>query len=132
MATTEETSGQSTPATVRTGTVDVDLAVIAALRAYVLAADEYAEAKKRMETARAALDDAAGDRAEITHASQTAFRFKPYQRRNADLDRLALRHPDVYADVVSETTSYRLDINADYRRRLRLRTWRAAVRRKDA
>jgi hypothetical protein len=124
-----EISNHKTEPPVRAGVIDVDLAAVAALRDYVLAADRYAEAKKAMDAARAALDQAAGTHAEVTHADRPAFRFKPHQRRTANLDRLATRHPTAYADVVDETTSYRLDIDTDLRTLLRPRTWRAALRR---
>jgi hypothetical protein len=131
MVATEITSpGRKAPPVVRAGTVEVDLAAVAALREYVLAADEFAAAKQKMEAARAALDGAAGGHAEVTFAGETVWRFKPQQRRSVDIDRLAQRHPAVYADVVTETDGYRLDVDAEYRRRLRLRTWRAAIRSK--
>ena len=123
-----EISNRPAPPAARTGSVDVDLPALAALRDYVLAADRFAEAKKAMEAARAVLDELAGDHQAVTHAGQTAYQLKAYPRRTADLDRLAQRHPDVYADVVTESTTYRLDIDGDYRRMLRLRTWRAALR----
>jgi hypothetical protein len=133
MVATEVTSSKRrTPPAARAGTLDVDAAVVGALRAYVLAADEHQAAKKRMDDARAALDAAAGDSEMVTHAGATVFQFQQTARRTVDIDRLAERHPEVYADVATESTSYRLVVDPETRRLLRLRTWRAAVRRRTA
>lgn len=114
----------------RAGTVEVDLSVVGALRAYQLAADEFAAAKKRMEDARSALDAAAGDHEVITFGGEPIFSFKETARRTVDIDRLAERYPEVFADVATVSMSYRLTIDQQTRHAVRSRTWRAAVRKR--
>lgn len=115
---------------VRAGVFDVDTAMLATIRAYVLAADESYQAKTKLEVLRAMLDVMAGDRQELTYGGAAVLTFEDQLKRSVDVDRLAARWPEAYADVVTATDTYRLSIGAEVRRLLRKRTWRAAMARR--
>lgn len=115
---------------VRAGTYEVDASVLAVVRAYVLAADGHQEARVRLDAARAALDGVAGASAELTYVGAPVLSFDGYLKRSVDVDRLAARWPEAYADVATESTAYRLNIGSYVRQVFRMRTWRAAMARR--
>lgn len=114
----------------RAGTSDVDVSMLATIRAYVLAADDSYQAKARLEGLRAQLDVLAGSSQELSYAGASVLTFEDQIKRSVDVDRLAARWPEAYADVVTATDGYRLSIGAGVRRLLRKRTWRAAMARR--
>ena len=114
----------------RAGTCDVGDLTLAAIRAYVLAADEHQQTKNRLERERAALDALAGDSQALTYSGVPVLSFEEIRKRSIDVDRLAARWPAAYEDVVTETTTHRLNIVGEVRRLLRRRTWRAAMGRR--
>jgi len=114
----------------RASVADVDASALAVVRAYVLAANEHQESRLRLDAARAALDAVAGANAALTYAGAEVLKFDVQLKRSVDVDRLAARWPEAYADVVTETTSYRLNISAYVRQVFRMRTWRAVLARR--
>lgn len=113
----------------RAGTADVDVQALSALREFLLAKDELAEAKRKAEAARAALD--AVSTCEVaTFQGREAFRYRPGARRGVDLARLEERHAAAYQDCLRSTPTATLVVDAEHERLLRTRNWRQAVRRR--
>ena len=111
----------------RSGTTDVSAAALGALRDFLLASDEVREAQARKDAARAALDEVSGTHEAITCGGAPAYRYRPGSRRVVDADRLAERYPEVFADVVRQTSTSTLVVEKDVEQVLRQRTWRAAL-----
>lgn len=72
-------------------------------------------AKKRKDAAKARLVGHLGDAEIAARNGEMVFSYEASLRRSADLDGLSERHPDVYADVVSEKPSRRLGIAKAHR-----------------
>lgn len=106
----------------REGLVDLDddpgvaVTVIEDLRAYEEERLREAAHKKAKDTAKARLVDRLGGAEAGFFGEREAFTYRQYAgKRAVDLDRLAERWPDAYADCVSETTQRRIAIGRDFR-----------------
>lgn len=84
---------------------------------------EYAElsakagaAKRALERARATLARLAQGAQTVTFGGGLAYEFGPVSKRSVDLDRLAERHPQAYADCVTEKTHYQIRLSPEFRR----------------
>lgn len=84
---------------------------------------EYAElsaragaAKRALERARATLARLANGAQAVTFGGELAYEFTPVTRRTADLNALAERWPQAYADVVIEKTTHQVRLAPDLRR----------------
>lgn len=84
---------------------------------------EYAELSARKGAADRALKQARATLARLARGAQTvtfggelAYEFGPVSKRSVDLERLADRHPQAYADCVTEKTHYQIRVSPDLRR----------------
>ncbi|MEV4197055.1 YqaJ viral recombinase family protein [Micromonospora globbae] len=84
---------------------------------------EYAElsaragaAKRRLERARATLARLARGARTVTFGGELAYEFAPVTKRSVDLDALAERHPEAYADCVVEKTHHQIRLAPEFRR----------------
>lgn len=73
------------------------------------------QAEVRKKAAKARLVGHLGDAEIAARNGEMVFSYEASPRRSADLDGLSERHPDVYADVVSEKPSRRLNIAKTHR-----------------
>lgn len=72
-------------------------------------------AKQAKDAAKARLLAHLDDAQTASHRGELVYSFEPSTRRKPDLERLAERWPDAYADVVAENPSQRLNIARAYR-----------------
>lgn len=84
---------------------------------------EYAElsarkgaADRALKRSRATLARLAAGAQTVTFGGELAYEFNPVSKRSVDLDRLAERHPDAYADCVTEKTHYQIRLAPEFRR----------------
>jgi putative phage-type endonuclease len=84
---------------------------------------EYAEVSARkgaadraLKRSRATLARLAAGAQAVTFGGELAYDFIPVTKRDVDLERLAERWPDAYADVVTEKTHHQIRIAPDFRR----------------
>jgi putative phage-type endonuclease len=82
---------------------------------YVRLADAESAAKKEREAARAILAQQANGARYVMHEGRLLYEFGPTTRSKCDLDRLAERWPDAYADCVTERTSYTIRVDRAFR-----------------
>lgn len=99
----------------RVGVVEIDVEAIGEVMEYAAASAAKSVADRRLKAARARLAQAADGHQVATFANELAYEFTPTHRRNVDMDRLAERWPDAYADCVAEKTSYSIRIAGEYR-----------------
>ncbi|MFD5031664.1 YqaJ viral recombinase family protein [Streptomyces sp. NPDC058405] len=101
----------------RAGAVDVtrDGDAQDAMADYVTAASEESAAKRRKNTAKAALIGALGKGDQAIRLDRTFYSYDETSREHVDTERLAERWPDAYADCVEDRTSRRLNIPTDIR-----------------
>jgi putative phage-type endonuclease len=83
---------------------------------------EYAElsaakgrAERALKRARARLGELAAGARYVKFANELAYEFAPVTKSSVDLEALAERHPDAYADCVTEKTHYQIRIDKAYR-----------------
>lgn len=100
----------------RAGIVEIDVETIGEVMEYAEASADKSAAERRMKAAKAALALAADGREVITFSNEEAYRYRPTNRRDCDLDRLAEQFPDAYDACVTNSTTYTLVIAQPYRR----------------
>lgn len=83
---------------------------------------EYAErsaakgaAERALKESSATLRRLANGARTVTFGGELAYEYGPVNKRNADLDRLAERWPDAYADCVTEKTHYAIRLASEFR-----------------
>lgn len=99
----------------RVGEIGIDQ--VGDLLAYAEAAAAEGAARKRKEAALAALRQHADGHETVTFSGDRAYWFGTQRRSKANLERLAEKYPDAYADpeIVSETVSHPIYIDRAYR-----------------
>lgn len=96
---------------------EIGLDEIGDLLSYAEAAAAEGAARKRKERALAALRQHADGHETVTFSGDRAYWFGTQRRSKVDLERLAEKYPDAYADpeIVSETVSHPIYIDRAYR-----------------
>jgi len=96
---------------------EIDVQDVGWVMEYAQAAAEESAAKRRKEQAKARLAQMADGKQFVKFSGELAYRYGGQTRTKVNLERLAEKYPQVYADedVVSEGTSYTLYIDKAYR-----------------
>jgi putative phage-type endonuclease len=94
---------------------DIDVPGVMEVLDYVRISAMKSTATRALKTARAILAQQAKGARYVTFAGELAYELGPTVRARCDLDALAERWPEAYADCVTETTSYTIRIAAAYR-----------------
>lgn len=101
----------------RDGIAELGINGIDAVHVYAQAAADASAAKKRQDAAKAELMRLADGAEYVKFCDELAYRFGPTTKTKVNLDRLAERYPNAYADpeVVSETKSHTIYLAAPYK-----------------
>lgn len=94
---------------------DIDLDQIDDVFAYAQQSRIKGDADSELKTIKARLLKHADGNRYVTFANELAYELRPTTRRSPDLERLAERWPDAYADCVSETSYPTLAIAKAYK-----------------
>lgn len=73
-------------------------------------------ADRKLKRARATLARLAAGARTVTFGGELAYEFAPVTKRSVDLDALAERHPEAYADCVVEKTHHQIRLSPEFRR----------------
>lgn len=99
----------------RAGTKELTVAEIGEVMAYARASADKGADDRRLKRARAVLARIAAGHQVLTFENELAFQFSPVSKATPDLDRLAERWPEAYADCVEQKTHYQIRIASAYR-----------------
>lgn len=94
---------------------EVDVPGVMEVVEYVRLSGLKGEAERALKAARAVLARQAAGARYVMFGDELAYELSPTTRSKADLDRLAERWPDAYADCVTESTSHTIRIAKAYR-----------------
>lgn len=94
---------------------EVDASGVEEVLEYARISSLKGEAERDLKAARAVLALQAGGARYVKFAGELAYELSPTTRSKCDLDRLAERWPEAYADTVTETTSHTLRIAQAFR-----------------
>lgn len=95
---------------------EIDLDGIGEVMEYGELSAKAGAADRALKRARATLARLAGGARTVTFGGEMAYEFAPVTRRHVDLDALAERWPEAYADVVTEKTSHSIRLAKEFRR----------------
>ncbi|QLQ37959.1 YqaJ viral recombinase family protein [Micromonospora robiginosa] len=95
---------------------EIDLDGVGEVMEYGELSAKAGAAKRALERARATLARLAAGARTVTFAGELAYEFSPVTRRSVDLDALAERWPQAYADVVTEKTTHQIRLAPEFRR----------------
>jgi putative phage-type endonuclease len=90
---------------------EIDVTEIGEVLEYAAASAAKGAAERRLKAARAALAHLADGRRVVTFAGELAYEFAPVVKATPDLDALAERWPDAYADCVTDKTHHQIRLN---------------------
>lgn len=96
---------------------EVDIEGVGEVMEYAQLSARKSAAERALKAARATLGDLADGARYVTFANELAYELAPVTRTSCDLERLAERHPDAYADCVRTTTSHTIRLAKAYRTR---------------
>lgn len=94
---------------------EIDVHGVGEVIEYAALSAAYSSAKKALKQARATLGHLARGAQHVKFSDRLAYEFRPTTRSNCDLDRLAERWPEAYADTVTTKTTYTIAIAPEYR-----------------
>lgn len=96
---------------------ELDINGVDAVHEYAKAAAAESVAAKQKERAKAKLAQLADGALVVKFADHYAYGYRPTRRTSANLDRLAEKYPDAYADpeIVRETNGYAINIGKDFK-----------------
>lgn len=98
---------------VRVGEADVQ--EIGAVMEYAQVIAEMAPLEKRKKALAAEMRRVAAGAQVVTFGGQRAYEYKPVRRTKVDLDKLLEKHPQAYAECVTETESPTLYVDRAYK-----------------
>jgi putative phage-type endonuclease len=94
---------------------EIDLTDVGEVIEYAARAAAKSAAEKAQKESAATLRRLAGGALVVTFGGELAYQYTPTTRSHCDLERLAERHPDAYADCVTSKTSYTLRLAKEFR-----------------
>jgi putative phage-type endonuclease len=97
----------------RVGEIGID--EIGAVIEYAERSRAKGDAEKALKQSRAELTRLAEGRATVLFGDELAYEMAPVTRSTADLERLAERWPEAYADCVTDKTHYQIRLAPDFR-----------------
>lgn len=97
----------------RVGTLDVIEA--GDVDEYVRLSKTKGVAERALKAAKARLLELADGRRYVTHEGHLAYELQPRSKPKADLEALAARWPEAFADVVTETSYHQIAVSREFR-----------------
>lgn len=94
---------------------ELDIVEIGDVMHYARLSARHGAAGRELKQARARLGELAAGHRYITHENQLAYEFAPVTKATPDLERLAERWPDAYADCVTAKTHYQIRLDKAFR-----------------
>lgn len=95
---------------------EIDLEGIGEVMEYAELSATKGKAERALKQQKAVLVRLAAGARSVTFGGELAYEFQPRSRSSCDLERLRERHPEAYADCVSETKFDAISIARDLRR----------------
>jgi putative phage-type endonuclease len=94
---------------------EIDIEGIGEVMEYAERSRAKGDAEKALKESRAALTRLAEGRRTVLFGGELAYELAPVTKATPDLDRLAERWPDAYADCVTDKTHYQVRLAPDFR-----------------